>query len=74
MNTQHTVHSRPSANGFGRRRVEREVGTRMENKSQSGKSNSSSRITNNTGEIFFFVVVVVVWIVMNFSFLTNRRY
>ncbi|GMN36909.1 hypothetical protein TIFTF001_006386 [Ficus carica] len=51
MNTQHTVHSRPSANGFGRRRVEREVGTRMENKSQSGKSNSTSRITNNTGEV-----------------------
>lgn len=45
------------------------MGTRMENKSQSGKSNSSSRITN-TGEIIhsFFLI----WFfIANFSFLTK---
>ena len=43
---QQGVHSRSSANGFGRRRGEKEVGTRPDNKSQSGKSNAGGRLTN----------------------------
>lgn len=39
MNMQRAVHPRSSTNGFGRRRGEREVRTRAENKLQSGKSN-----------------------------------
>ncbi|KAM6585350.1 hypothetical protein CsatB_012352 [Cannabis sativa] len=46
MNMQPAVHSRSSANGFGRRRGERDVGTRPENRSQSGKSNSNNRLTS----------------------------
>lgn len=38
-----------SANGFGRRRVEKEVCTRMEDKLQPGKS--ESRTTTNAGEL-----------------------
>jgi hypothetical protein len=48
MNLQQAVQPKLSANGFGRRRGEREVGTRLENKSQSGKSNPSR--STNTGE------------------------
>lgn len=40
MNLQQVVQPR-SANGFGRRRVEREIGNRSDNKSQTGKTNSS---------------------------------
>ncbi|KAM7476072.1 hypothetical protein LguiB_023315 [Lonicera macranthoides] len=40
MNLQQVVQPR-SANGFGRRRVERESGNRLDNKSQTGKTNSS---------------------------------
>ncbi|XVF25190.1 hypothetical protein REPUB_Repub13aG0192000 [Reevesia pubescens] len=39
MNTQQVALPKSSANGFGRRRGDREVGTRLENKLQSGKSN-----------------------------------
>ncbi|XP_022715224.1 polyadenylate-binding protein-interacting protein 3-like isoform X2 [Durio zibethinus] len=39
MNMQQVVLPKTSANGFGRRRGDREVGTRLENKMQSGKSN-----------------------------------
>ncbi|KAK6284335.1 hypothetical protein POUND7_003287 [Theobroma cacao] len=39
MNMQQVVLPKSSANGFGRRRVDREVGARLENKGQSGKSN-----------------------------------
>ncbi|KAA8540254.1 hypothetical protein F0562_024183 [Nyssa sinensis] len=45
MSLQQVVQPRSSSNGFGRRRVEREIGTRLENKSQSGKTNPS-RLTN----------------------------
>ncbi|KAK9923701.1 hypothetical protein M0R45_032106 [Rubus argutus] len=42
MNMQQAVHSKSTANGFGRRRGEREGGgARVENKSQSGKANHS---------------------------------
>ncbi|KAL8153431.1 hypothetical protein V2J09_011191 [Rumex salicifolius] len=41
MNLQQSVQPRTSANGFGRRRVEREMGARIDNKSQSGKINPS---------------------------------
>ncbi|CAK9179909.1 unnamed protein product [Ilex paraguariensis] len=41
MNMQQVVQPRPSANGFGRRRGEREIGTRLENKSHLGKVNSN---------------------------------
>ncbi|XWS18834.1 hypothetical protein CRYUN_Cryun32bG0079100 [Craigia yunnanensis] len=39
MNMQQVVLPKSSANGFGRRRSDREVGARLENKVQSGKSN-----------------------------------
>lgn len=45
MNLQQSIHSKPSANGFGRRRGDRDVGTKFENKFQPGKSNTS-RLTN----------------------------
>lgn len=48
MNVQQAVQPKLSANGFGRRRGDREVGTRLENKLQSGKSNPSR--STNTGE------------------------
>ncbi|KAL5757417.1 hypothetical protein ACOSP7_020028 [Xanthoceras sorbifolium] len=41
MNMQPVLQPKSSANGFGRRRGEREGGTRLDNKLQSGKSNSS---------------------------------
>uniref|UniRef100_A0A5B7ASW3 Putative polyadenylate-binding protein-interacting protein 4 isoform X1 n=1 Tax=Davidia involucrata TaxID=16924 RepID=A0A5B7ASW3_DAVIN len=44
MNLQQVVQPR-SSNGFVRRRVEREIGTRLDNKSQSGKT-IPSRLTN----------------------------
>ncbi|KAG6669116.1 hypothetical protein I3843_01G212800 [Carya illinoinensis] len=47
MNMQQAVQHKSSANGFGRRRGDREVGTRLENKLQSGKSNPSR--STNTG-------------------------
>lgn len=31
---------RPSANGYGRHKVDREMGTRLDNKVQSGKTTS----------------------------------
>lgn len=49
MITQPTVNPKSSANGFGRRRGEREGGARVENKSQSGKANHSR--STNTGEL-----------------------
>ncbi|GAV84943.1 LsmAD domain-containing protein/PAM2 domain-containing protein/SM-ATX domain-containing protein, partial [Cephalotus follicularis] len=45
MNLQQVAPSKSSANGFGRRRVEREVGTKQDNKLQFGKSNSG-RVSN----------------------------
>lgn len=41
MNLQPVVQPRSSANGFGRRRVERDTGSRSDNKSQAGKPNSN---------------------------------
>lgn len=35
---QQPVQPRPYANGYGRRKVEKEVGTRLESKVQSGKA------------------------------------
>ena len=48
MNMQQAVLPKSSANGFGRRRGDREVGARLENKGQSGKSNQGRIQT--TGE------------------------
>lgn len=48
MNMQQVVLPRSSANGFGRRRGDREAGPRLENKVQSGKSNQGRMQT--TGE------------------------
>ncbi|XP_044486896.1 polyadenylate-binding protein-interacting protein 3-like isoform X2 [Mangifera indica] len=45
MNSQQLVLPKVTANGFGRRRGEREGGTRLENKLPSGKSNSA-RVTS----------------------------
>ncbi|OMO70605.1 hypothetical protein CCACVL1_18764 [Corchorus capsularis] len=45
MNMQQVVLPKSSANGFGRRRGDREVGARVDNKVQSGKSNQG-RIQN----------------------------
>lgn len=50
MNIQQAIHPRSSANGFGRRRGQREVGTRAENKSQSGKSNAN-RLANTGSKV-----------------------
>ncbi|KAJ7963228.1 polyadenylate-binding protein-interacting protein 3-like [Quillaja saponaria] len=47
MNLQQVVQPKSSSNGYGRRKADREGGTRMENKMQSGKSNSS-RLTGAT--------------------------
>ncbi|XP_057977688.1 polyadenylate-binding protein-interacting protein 3-like [Malania oleifera] len=49
MNLRQVMQPRSSANGFGRRRVDREVGTRPENKMQSGKSDPRRFI--NAGEL-----------------------
>ncbi|XP_024979292.1 polyadenylate-binding protein-interacting protein 3-like isoform X2 [Cynara cardunculus var. scolymus] len=45
MNPQQVAQSRSSANGFTRRRGEKEMGTRVENKSQPGKSNFNRMMT-----------------------------
>ncbi|KAJ7951548.1 polyadenylate-binding protein-interacting protein 3-like [Quillaja saponaria] len=45
MNSQQVVQPKSSSNGYGRRKADREGGTRMENKMHSGKSNSS-RLTS----------------------------
>ncbi|KAK2995828.1 hypothetical protein RJ640_006167 [Escallonia rubra] len=45
MNMQQVIQPRASANGFGRRKVERESGSKMDNKSQTGKTNSSRLTT-----------------------------
>ncbi|KAF5175518.1 Polyadenylate-binding protein-interacting protein [Thalictrum thalictroides] len=42
MSIQQVVQSRPSSNGFGRRKVERDLATRLDSKLPSGKSNSGS--------------------------------
>ncbi|XVF74348.1 hypothetical protein PTKIN_Ptkin13bG0103100 [Pterospermum kingtungense] len=49
MNMQQVVLPRSSANGFGRRRGDREVGPRLENKVQSGKSNQGRMQTAVAG-------------------------
>lgn len=50
MNLQQAVHVR-SANGFVRRKVERDMGTRLDNKLQSGKSNPSKSIHAAAGTV-----------------------
>lgn len=45
MNLQQVAQPRSSVNGFGRRKVEKETGTRLENKLQTGKTNSSRLTT-----------------------------
>ncbi|XP_077212961.1 polyadenylate-binding protein-interacting protein 4-like isoform X2 [Tasmannia lanceolata] len=42
MSQQQVVQSRASVNGFGRRRFDREMGTRLDSKLHSGKSSSGS--------------------------------
>ncbi|XWS20097.1 hypothetical protein CRYUN_Cryun31cG0071800 [Craigia yunnanensis] len=49
MNVQQVVLPKSSANGFGHRRGDREVGARLENKVQSGKSNQGR--TQTTGAL-----------------------
>ncbi|XVF27020.1 hypothetical protein REPUB_Repub14bG0070500 [Reevesia pubescens] len=49
MNMQQVVLPKSSANGFGRRRGDREVGARLENKVQSGKSNQGRIQTTVAG-------------------------
>lgn len=64
MNLQQVAQPRPFANGFGRRR---EMGSRQDNKLQSGKSNPS-RLPNAGENLtlffvlcwFFFLVTVIV--------------
>jgi hypothetical protein len=41
MNLQQAMQPKSSANGFGRRRTERDWGTRFENKVQSGKAHTN---------------------------------
>ncbi|KAD6794719.1 hypothetical protein E3N88_05615 [Mikania micrantha] len=47
MNAQQIAQSRSSANGFTRRRGEKETGTRLENKFQPGKSNFNRMTTTS---------------------------
>ncbi|TQD92863.1 hypothetical protein C1H46_021533 [Malus baccata] len=49
MNAQQPPHHKSSANGFGRRRGEREGGPRVENKSKSGAENHSRLTSNKSG-------------------------
>lgn len=49
MSLQPVVQARSAANGFGRRRIEKDDGPRLESKSHYGKANLS-RLTS-TGEI-----------------------
>lgn len=49
MNLQQVMPPKSTANGFGRRRGERDGGTRMESKLQPGKSNTV-RVTS-TGNL-----------------------
>nr|XP_043624259.1 polyadenylate-binding protein-interacting protein 3 [Erigeron canadensis]XP_043624260.1 polyadenylate-binding protein-interacting protein 3 [Erigeron canadensis] len=51
MNPQQVAQSRSSANGFNRRRGEKEMGGRVENKSQPGKSNFSRTVSGNNGGV-----------------------
>lgn len=55
MNLQQVAQPRSFANGFGRRRGEREMGSRQDNKLQSGKSNPSRLPNAGENLIFFFV-------------------
>lgn len=41
MNLQQTMQPKSPANGFGRRRADRDWGTRFENKVQSGKAHTN---------------------------------
>lgn len=47
MSLQQAMQPKSSANGYGRRRAERDAGSRLENKVQSGKSNLNR--SNNAG-------------------------
>ncbi|CAN6707422.1 unnamed protein product [Malus baccata var. baccata] len=49
MNTQQAFHPKSSANGFGRRRGEREGAPRVENKSKSGTANHSRLASRKSG-------------------------
>ncbi|XP_009372375.2 polyadenylate-binding protein-interacting protein 3 isoform X1 [Pyrus x bretschneideri] len=49
MNAQQAPHHKSSANGFGRRRGEREGGPRVENKSKSGAENHSRLTSSKSG-------------------------
>ncbi|KAM2205491.1 hypothetical protein EV2_025556 [Malus domestica] len=49
MNTQQAFHPKSSANGFGRRRGEREGAPRVENKSKSGTANHSRLTSRKSG-------------------------
>lgn len=51
MNPQQLAQSRSSANGFTRRKSEKEMGTRVENKFHPGKSNFN-RMTTTAGTTF----------------------
>lgn len=67
MNLQQVAQPRSFSNGFARRRGEREMGSRQDNKVQSGKSNSS-RLPNAGANLnlffllcwFFFLLIVIV--------------
>ena len=52
MNLQQSVQPRSSVNGFGRRRVDREIGAKSESKMHTGKSASSN--FDNTGKDWNF--------------------
>jgi hypothetical protein len=49
MNLPQAMHPKSSANGFGRRRAERDWGTRFENKVQSGKPHTNR--SGNAGNL-----------------------
>lgn len=59
MNMQQAVPSK-SANGIGRRRGEKEPGTRFDNKLSTGKANSS-RLTASGMEQYSKILIIVLF-------------
>lgn len=53
MNLQQSLQPRSSANGFGRRRIDREIGAKAESKVHSGKSSQSN--FDFTGKVWYFL-------------------
>lgn len=74
MNLQQAVQPRSAANGFGRRRIEKDFGPRLESKPQPGKANSSRMAS--VGEIantLFTLLIVSVVLISNLHLTQAKR-